>query len=198
MVTVSVCKYCRREGEKLFLKGEKCISPRCPFVRRSYGPGQHGQVPRKTSDFAKQLREKQKAKRIYGVAETQFKNYFKKARTAATDTEEYFHQLLERRFDNVIYRLGFAPSRRSASQLISHGFFTINKKKLDTSSYLVKKGDKILPGKKIKIISSKKEGLPNWLKLDKAKTVAEVLRIPKKDEMEESINLTQIIEFYSK
>lgn len=197
MLTSKSCKYCRREGEKLFLKGEKCLSMKCPFVRRSYPPGQHGQKPRKVSDFARQLREKQKAKRIYALSETQFKNYFKKARAASTDTEEYFHQLLERRLDNVVYRLGLASSRKAASQLISHGFFLVNKKKVNISSYLIKEGDEIAPDKKTKIVPSKKAEIPDWLKLDISK-VARVSHLPKKDEIESNINLAQIIESYSK
>lgn len=199
MKEVLKCKICRREGQKLFLKGEKCSSPKCPFTRRSYAPGQHGQVAKKISDYGIQLREKQKAKRIYGISERQFKNYFKVASKKAGDTEEILFQLLERRLDNVIYRLGFAPSRRAARQAISHGHFLVNQKKVNIPSYLIKKNDKIEFVKKPTNLQLKKEEeIPSWLKLDKSKLVGQCLSFPTKKELEGNIDMAQIIEFYSK
>jgi len=193
----NLCKLCRREGEKLFLKGEKCLSPKCPLVRRSYPPGQHGSRPKKLSDYGAQLREKQKAKRMYGVNETQFKNYYEKAARLSGDTANLFLSFLERRLDNTVYRLGLATSRSQARQLISHRHVTVNGRKVNIPSYLVKPKDII----KIDNFPSKlpKEMIiPSWLKLDKDKKQGIVLQLPNKEEIETDIDLAQIIEFYSR
>jgi len=202
----NVCKLCRREGEKLFLKGEKCLSPKCPLVRRKYPPGQHGLSHKKLSDYGRQLREKQKAKRIYGLRETQFKNYYKKAALSSGDTGELLLSFLERRLDNVVYRFGFASSRSQARQLITHGHFTVNKKKVNIPSYLVKSKDKIEIAPKSQnfpVFQERKKVLkdvvsPPWLKLQQTKMIGSVLHLPKKEEIETNIDPTQIIEFYSK
>lgn len=199
------CSLCRREGKKLFLKGEKCLSPKCPLVRRSYPPGQHGQVPRKLSDYGKQLREKQKAKRIYGLSEAQFKNYYKKAASASGDTGELLLSFLERRLDNTIFRLGLATSRREARQLISHGHFLVNKKNVNIPSYLLKSKDEIEIADKsedLQIFKERKKSLkdiviPAWLKLDKEMS-GSLLHLPQKEEIETEIDPAQIIEFYSR
>jgi small subunit ribosomal protein S4 len=203
MSTENLCRLCRREGEKLFLKGEKCLSPRCPFVRRSYAPGQHGQYHKKLSDYGKQLREKQKAKRIYGLRETQFKNYYKKASQQSGDTSELLLSFLERRLDNVVYRLGLANSRKEARQLLSHGHFLVNQKRVNNPSYLTKAKDKITVADKSLIKKSLKRNLKNivippWLKLDEDKLEGEVLHLPKKEEIETNIDPAYIIEFYSR
>ena len=202
----SACKLCRREGKKLFLKGEKCLSPRCPFVRRSYAPGQHGQYHKKLSDYGKQLREKQRAKRTYGLREVQFKNYYKKASRKSGDTGELLLSFLEGRLDNVVYRLGLAGSRAQARQLILHGHFSINKKKVNIPSYLVKPKDDIEIAKKSQGLSIFKDikkvlkdvTVPAWLKLTQEKMAGQVLHLPKKEEIETDIDPAQIIEFYSR
>ena len=195
----SACVKCRREGEKLFLKGEKCSGAKCPFLRRSYPPGQHGARPKKMTDYGKQLREKQKAKRIYGLRETQFKNYYKKAAKMSGDTGELLLSFLERRLDSVVYHLGFASSKRQARQMILHNHFLINKKRVNTPSYILGPKDKIqVVGAKHEKKENKDITLPPWLKLDKSKMEATVLHIPSKEEIESNIDIAQIIEFYSK
>lgn len=193
----NVCKMCRREGEKLFLKGERCLSSKCALVRRSYAPGQHGSRQRRTSEYALQLREKQKAKRIYQVDEAQFKNYYKKAAKASGDTAELFLQFLERRLDNVVYRLGMASSRKHARQLVSHGHILVNGKRVNIPSYLVKPKDKIevveasyKPPKEIEV--------PSWLKLENSGKSGVCLHLPLKEETDTNIDFAQIIEFYSR
>jgi len=193
----NLCKMCRREGGKLLLKGEKCLSSKCPLSRRSYPPGQHGTRPRKLSDYGRQLREKQKMKRIYGVNETQFKNYYEKAARLAGDTANLFLSFLERRLDNTVYRLGLVTSRNQARQLISHRHVMVNNRVVNIPSYLVKPKDVI----KIDSFPSKfpKEMIiPSWLKLDKDKKQAVVLSLPNKEEIDTNIDLAQIIEFYSR
>jgi len=200
-----LCKICRREGEKLFLKGERCLSSKCSFIRRSYPPGQHGARYRKVSDYAKQLREKQKAKRIYGVLERQFKNYYQKAAAAQGDTAEVFLSLLERRLDNVVYRLGLVDSRGTAKQLISHGHFLVNDRKVNIPSYLVKPNDVIRINPKSATLPpfQKQEGrseieVPSWLQFDSKKKIGRVLHLPTKDEVQTNVDFSQIIEFYSR
>lgn len=202
----AVCRKCRREGEKLFLKGEKCLSPSCPFLRRSYPPGVSGQKPSKISEYGRQLREKQKAKRIYGVSERQFKNYYEKASKRMGETSSIFLSFLERRLDNVIYRLGLASSRKAARQFISHGHFLVNRKKVNIPSYLVKKGDKIEikeSSAKLPIFLERKRELreitiPSWLKLDREKMRGQVLYLPEREEIQIPIDESLIIEHYSK
>jgi len=191
------CKICRREGEKLFLKGEKCSSPKCPFARRSYPPGQHGSQYKSLTDFGKQLREKQKAKRIYQLRESQFKNYYKKAARKQGDTSDLFLSFLERRLDNVVYKLGFSPSRRQARQMISHGKILVNNKKVDIPSYLVKSNDKIKV-QSLPVEISKEINIPSWLKLDRTKKIGQVLHLPTKSEIDTNVDWAQIIEYYSR
>jgi len=200
------CKQCRREGVKLFLKGDRCNSPKCSMVKMNFPPGVHGVkgYPRLTS-YGQQLREKQKAKKIYRLLETQFKNYFKKATKSKGNTEEVLFQLLEMRLDNIIYRSGFAKSRDLARQLVSHGHFLINNKRADIPSYQVKVNDLIsLKDKsmKLKIFSNLKEQMkkiePNsWLSIDTDKLTIKVVDQPKLEELKE-FNPKLIVEFYSK
>jgi len=203
----SVCKLCRREGEKLFLKGERCYSEKCALDRRGYAPGQHGQNPRrrKGSEYKLQLREKQKVRRIYGILEQQFRNYFKKAERKKGITGENLLVMLECRLDNLVYRLGFAPSRNAARQLVRHGHFTVNQKKTDIPSYQAKPGDIISVREKSRnldiIHSALKEArgadLP-YLRLDKAKLLGELLELPKRTDIPVLAQEQLIVELYSK
>lgn len=203
----SVCKLCRREGEKLFLKGERCYSEKCAFDRRGYAPGQHGQSPRrrKGSEYKLQLREKQKVRRIYGILEQQFRNYFKKAERKKGITGENLLVMLECRLDNLVYRLGFAPSRNAARQLVRHGHFTVNQKKTDIPSYQAEPGDIISVREKSRnldiIHSALKEArgadLP-YLRLDKAKLLGELLELPKRTDIPVLAQEQLIVELYSK
>lgn len=201
------CKKCRREGEKLYLKGEKCLGPKCPVVRRAYAPGQHGPTSRKRlTPFGVQLREKQKAKRLYGLMEKQFSNYFKKAAVKPGDTGIFLKQFLELRFDNVVYKLGLAKSRRMARQMISHGMFLINGKLVDIPSYQVRPGDliSIKVTKESKKVfndlkeSAKKHETPSWLSMDAKEMKGKVLNRPSAEEVEQGFNSKLIIEFYSR
>jgi len=200
------CRLCRREGVKLFLKGSRCTSIKCALDRRSYRPGVHGQRRRKVSDFGLQLREKQKAKTIYGVLEKQFRNYFKKAEASRDITGEALLQYLERRLDNVVFRSCFATSRVQARQMVTHGFIMINDKKTNRPSCLINKADVI----KIKakenefktIAESVKElkdrGVPEWIKLDEKLLTATIERLPKKEDVGFPIQEQLIVELYSK
>jgi len=193
-----VCRKCRREGEKLFLKGDRCMSAKCSFVKRSYIPGQHGTARvGKLSDFGVQLREKQKTKAIYGIRETQFSNYYKKASKTKQATGEKLLQSLEARLDNIVYRLGFAASRRQARQMVSHKMFLVNEKRVNIPSYQLKEKDKIEPIKKEGYKLFKTE-IPTWLKLEKGKLVGELAKIPSRGEIETNINEGLIVEFYSR
>lgn len=201
------CKLCRRERQKLFLKGSKCFTEKCPLENKNYAPGQHGLSSRaKVSDFSLQLREKQKVKRIYGVLETQFRNYFKKATKQKGRTGENLVKLLERRFDNVVYRFGLAPSRKSARQLILHKHFKINGNSVNVPSYLLKSGDTINvdeSSRQLKLIHDsmkriKDEMLPQWLQLDKAQLKGTILAIPDRTEIPFNANEQLIVELYSK
>ncbi|MFH1305016.1 MAG: 30S ribosomal protein S4 [Candidatus Omnitrophota bacterium] len=202
------CRLCRRESEKLFLKGVRCVSDKCAFVRREYAPGQHGQKRkrRKSSEYEAQLREKQKAKRSYGILERQFRNYFKKAERARGSTGEMLLQLLERRLDNVVQRSGFAVSRSSARQLVTHGFVKINGRKVNIPSYLVKTGDKIVLKGKEKQLKAIREtskmleerGTPEWLKVSPEDLTAEIKRLPIKKDIGMVIEESLIVELYSK
>ncbi len=203
----SVCKLCRREGEKLFLKGERCYSEKCAFDRRGYAPGQHGQNPRrrKGSEYGLQLREKQKVRRIYGILEQQFRNYFKKAERKKGVTGENLLAMLECRLDNLVYRLGFAPSRNAARQLVRHGHFMVNQKKTNIPSYQVEPGDIISVREKSRnldiIHSALKEArgadLP-YLRLDKAKLLGELLELPKRTDIPVLAQEQLVVELYSK
>ena len=204
--TGAVCRLCRREGMKLFLKGERCYSDKCSLNKRAYAPGQHGQGRKKLSGYGLQLREKQKAKRFYGVLESQFAHYFDLAEKKKGVTGENLLQILESRFDNVVYRLGFGLYRAEARQLVVHGHFTINGKKVDIPSYLVKEGDVIalkegsrsLP--KIKAILEATEGktIPKWLDLDTNTMQAKVVALAQRDDIDIEIAEHLIVELYSK
>ena len=208
-ILTAQCKLCRREGTKLMLKGEKCLGPKCTMIKRNYIPGQHGLSRRrgKPSDYLLQLREKQKVKRTYGVLEAQFRNYFEKADKKQGVTGEILLQLLELRLDNIVYRLGFAPSRKMARQLVGHDHLTVNGKKVNIPSYQVKAGDKITFIKESEQSSYYKEILPNaivkdsspsWLKLDTKKVQGELISIPTREELDPEINEQLIVELYSK
>ncbi len=202
------CRQCRREGTKLFLKGEKCQGAKCILVKRNYIPGQHGLSRRsKMSDYSMQLREKQKVKRIYGILERQFRNYFEKADRKEGVTGEYLLQLLETRLDNVVYRLGFASSRKQARQLVSHDHFQVDGKKVNIPSYQVKPGQKISviaeSAKNEKLIKAfeeqaKKTDVPDWLKYDPGKLTGELIALPVRLELDPEINEQLIVELYSK
>lgn len=200
------CRLCRREGEKLFLKGDKCISQKCPLLKKNYPPGQHGDKRsfKKQSEYGRQMRAKQKAKRIYQLAETQFKNYYKKAVNKKGVTGTIMQQMIELRIDNTIYRCNFAVSRKQARQIVGHGLVRINGKKCSSPSRPVKIGDKITikdsrKGSKLfERLSREKDTSPKWLKVDLKKGEAEVIALPEKDDMERSIEAQLIVESYSK
>lgn len=203
----SKCKKCRRLGQKLFLKGERCFTPKCAMVKKPYPPGVHGKKRRRgLSEYGAQLSEKQKLRIMYGVGERQLKRYFRDASKARGATTETLLTTLERRIDNVIFRLGWTESRTKARQIVSHGHILLNNKKIDIPSIIVKKGDVI----EIKKTSFKK-GLfrdletklkkfspPKWLSLDKKEFKATVLATPSKDEIEAPVDLQMIVEFYSR
>lgn len=201
-----VCKLCRREGMKLFLKGDRCYTDKCSFDRRNYGPGQHGQGRGKISEYALQLREKQKVKRLYGLMEGQFRNTFKRAERIKGVTGVNLMQLLERRFDNVVYRLGFANSRSEARMLITQGLFTLNGKKNDIPSTNIKNTDTIAVNDKkktvVRILESIKavdrRGVPDWLSLDKEKLSGTITRDPAREDITLPIQEQLIVELYSK
>lgn len=193
--TESVCKKCRRHKMKLFLKGDRCASPKCSLSRRTYGPGTQGQGRKRTTEFGRQLSEKQKAKAIYGIRETQFKNYYLKAAKSKTNTSNILIQLLESRLDNAVYRGGLASSRAYARQLVKHGLILVNDKKITIPSYQIKAKD---------VISFKKEGttykveLPAWLNFNKKEKSIEVAKLPERSEIEINFSEDLIIEFYSR
>lgn len=202
----SVCKLCRRENTKLFLKGDRCFSDKCAFERRPYPPGQHGQSRLKFSEFALQLREKQKAKRYYGLSEKQFRKYFESADQSKAITGTELLKYLELRLDNVVYTLGFAASRREARQLISHNHFTVNGKRVNIPSYIAKKGDvvevvsksrevnKVLAG----IQSVARRTIPNWLEANHAALKGTVKDLPTRDEVSIPVEESMIVEYYSR
>ncbi|MCH7759858.1 30S ribosomal protein S4 [candidate division TA06 bacterium] len=203
----TVCRLCRREGVKLFLKGERCNTEKCAVDRRAYPPGDRPKrFRRKPSGYSVQLREKQKTKRIYGIREKQFKNYFKKAERRPGITGEILLQYLERRLDNVVYHLGFAPSRKAARQLVNHGHFLVNEKKVNIPSYLLEKGDVIGVREKsqgllvIQTTSEKKDEktLPSWLLLEKNVWKGRVLELPARDAIGLPVEEKLIVELYSK
>jgi small subunit ribosomal protein S4 len=205
--TTASCRLCRREGEKLFLKGTKCASDKCAFAKREYAPGVHGQMrKRKPSDYAIQLREKQKAKRIYGVLERQFRSYFKKAEKAKGATGEVLLQLLERRLDNVLHRACFAASHSAARQLVSHRFVKVNGRKVNIPSYLVKVGDEIRVEGKDEQVKAVKEtvkilegrGIPEWIEPSAEDLTIRVKRLPTKSDIGVAIEESLIVELYSK
>jgi small subunit ribosomal protein S4 len=202
-----VCKLCRREEKKLFLKGAKCFSPKCPVDKRQFPPGQHGRTRRpKLSEYGVQLREKQRIRRIYGFLERQFRNYYEKALKVKGVTGENLLRLLERRLDNVVYRLGFAPSRPAARQLVRHRHFMVNNQTVDIPSYSLRPGDMIKvreKSRKMELIHASmrrmKEGrLLPWLELDKANMTGTVLEIPGRADIPIEANENLVVELYSK
>lgn len=202
----SGCRLCRRENLKLYLKGDRCYSDKCAFERRSYPPGQHGQGRPKFSSYGVQLREKQKVKRMYGLVEKQFRNFFAKAERQKGITGTNLLILLERRLDNMVYRLGFANSRNEARQLVQHNHFNVNGRKVSIPSYLVKIGDVIelreKSRKSAKINDSlegvARRGIPSWLELDKEHYRGRILALPSREDLTMPIKEQLIVELYSK
>ena len=203
----SVCRLCRREGEKLFLKGARCYTHRCAIERRAYAPGQHGSNKRsKLSNYGVQMREKQKVKRIYGLFERQFQNYFAKAVRHKGVTGTVLLQMLERRLDNVIYQLGFATSRKEARQVVGHCFVYVNDHKVNIPSYLVKENDEISikfknnnqKGVAENLEASKDRAIPGWLELDRTHYKAKIKRLPEREDISFPVNEQLIIELYSR
>lgn len=202
----AVCKLCRRENMKLFLKGDRCFSDKCAFDRRPYPPGQHGQSRLKFSEFALQLREKQKAKRYYGLSEKQFRRYFELADQSKEITGTMLLKYLEMRLDNVVYTLGFANSRREARQLISHNHILINDKRVNIASYIVKKGDVIQITQKSRdlnkilssIQSSSRRTMPSWLNVDHSNFKGTIKDLPMRDEVTIPVEESMIVEYYSR
>lgn len=203
------CKKCRRAGEKLFLKGEKCNSAKCPMIKRNFAPGMHGPTQRvgKKTNYGKQLLEKQKAKRMYGLLEVQFRNYFDKALSKIGNTGESLFGFLESRLDNIVYRLGYASSRRMARQMVGHGHIRVNGKKVDIPSYQVRVGDVIslserAMGKKgfteIKNKLAKIDNLPAYLNFDVSKVSGKMTSSPKLGDVSVNVDWKTIVEFYSK
>lgn len=203
--TGASCRQCRREGMKLFLKGDRCYTDKCAIVKRNYAPGQHGQGRKKLSDHGIQLREKQKVKRIYGVLETQFRNLYERAEKMPGKTGENLLSLLERRLDNVVYRMGLAASRKEARQLVGHGHFLLNGKKVDIASLTVKAGDVISVKERSKS-SAKLKGLvetnsrisPKWLETNLEDMSTKVVSNPSREDIDLEIAEHLIIELYSK
>jgi small subunit ribosomal protein S4 len=202
----SVCRLCRREGIKLYLKGQRCFTDKCAIERRGYAPGQHGQGRPRLSEYNLQLREKQKLKRIYGLMERQFRGYFGRAAKKKGITGEYLLQLLERRLDNVIYRIGFASSRKEARQLTTHGHFILNGRSVNIPSCLVKEGDTVGIKEKSRtlvpiqnaIAAVEAKGLPAWLELDKANFQGRIRSLPTKEDISVPVNEQMVVELYSR
>ena len=207
--TGSSCKLCRREGTKLFLKGARCNSDKCAFERRPYIPGEHGsgkKFRKRLSDYGLHLREKQKVRRIYGVLESQFRKYFRMAAKKSGITGENLLQILEIRLDNVVYRMGFAPSRKSARQIIRHGHIIVNERKVDIPSFLVKPDDQIIikeGSRQMNLIQEAMEAATEvdsheWFKVGKDQFSGQVLALPKRDQIPLDVDERLIVEYYSK
>jgi small subunit ribosomal protein S4 len=204
--TESVCRLCRREGAKLFLKGTRCYTKKCSFERRPTPPGQHGVRRRKMGEYGIQLREKQKVRRVYGVLERQFRNYFREAETHVGVTGEALLQSLETRLDNVVFRLGFASSRAQARQLVAHGHFAVNGVPTDIASYALRPGDRIevresrRSREAFKVIKEtlKAHQAPEWLNLDAAKLAGSVATLPRRDQMPLDLSEQLVVEYYSR
>jgi small subunit ribosomal protein S4 len=204
--TASVCRLCRREGAKLFLKGTRCYTKKCSFERRPSPPGQHGVRRRKVGDFGLQLREKQKIRRVYGVLERQFRNYFREAQTHTGVTGEWLLRSLELRFDNVVYRMGFASSRAQARQLVGHGHFAVNGRPTNIPSFQLKPGDRIEVRESRRSrepFKTAKETLrshqaPEWLSIDAASLSGTIGATPSRDQMPLDLNEQLVVEYYSR
>ncbi len=204
--TESVCRLCRRQGIKLFLKGDKCFGPKCPVERRNYAPGEHGQRRRKVSDYGVQLKEKQKIRNIYGVLERQFRKNFEEAERRSGITGENLLQLLETRLDNLVYRFGWATSRPQARQLVRHGHFKLNGRKTDIPSAQVKQGDTISIREESRdgeyfqtvVPSMAKKTIPRWLSLDPDGFSGRMLAVPSRDEIDTSVSEQLVVEYYSR
>ena len=201
--TGAVCKLCRREGKKLFLKGERCTSSKCSFERRSYAPGQHGQGRKKLTEYGLQLRAKQTARRYYGISESQFRKYFMMAVRHEGVTGDNLLRICESRLDNIVYSLGWATSRAEARQLVTHGHFTVNGKRVDIPSYLCKAGDVVaikkasLDSEKFKAILEKTGTIPAWLEAGDDNT-AKIVALPTREQIEVPVEEHLIVEFYSR
>lgn len=204
--TGPACKLCRREGKKLFLKGDRCYSSKCAIERRSYAPGQHGQNRKKTSEYGLQLRAKQSARRYYGVSEGQFHKYFVEAERREGVTGTNLLQICESRLDNIVYTAGFASSRNQARQLVNHAHFTVNGNKVDIPSYLVKAGDvvavkdtsKTTDEFKTLVESNSARPVPKWIEANKDAMSAKVVALPEREEIATPVEEHLIVEFYSK
>ena len=204
--TGAVCRLCRREGQKLFLKGDRCYSEKCSVAVRAYAPGQHGQGRKKSSEYGLQLRAKQKARRFYGVQEKQFYHYFEIAERKQGITGENLLRILESRLDNVVYREGFASSRAEARQLVGHGHFEVNGSRVDIASYLLRAGDvvaiceKSKGSEKFKAILEANASKPvaAWIDVDAEKLTAKVVNLPERDQIDAPVEEQLIVEFYSK
>lgn len=198
------CRLCRREGQKLFLKGERCYSGKCALEKRAYAPGQHGQGRKKSSEYGNQLREKQKCKRFYGLQETQFRNLFEKAAAKKGITGDNLLIMLETRLDNVVFRMGLASSRKEARQLVTHGHFTVNGKKADIPSMQLKAGDvvavkeKSTSSPKFKEIKEMTISTPAWVTIDTQKLEGKVLAMPTREQIDTPVAEHLIVELYSK
>jgi len=204
--TEAVCRLCRREKDKLYLKGDRCFTDKCAVVRHAYPPGEHGQGRQKFSEYGQQLREKQKARRIYGVFERQFRRYFKEADRRRGVTGEILLQLLESRLDSVVYRMGLARSRTEARQLINHGHFQVNGRRVDIPSFLTRIGDEVAVREKSKnkpvfkqIIEERDQHtVVDWLEADREKLQGKVIRIPQREEIDVPVTEHLIVELYSR
>lgn len=204
--TGPACRQCRREGTKLFLKGDRCLSEKCSVARRPSAPGQHGATPKKLKEYGMQHREKMKARRYYGILENQFKNYYEMAARQEGVTGENLLSLLERRLDNVVYRMGLGESRKEARQLITHGHFALNGKKVNVPSIIVKQGDVITVRDRARSSEKFKEMIegmesksaPKWLEVDATAVSAKVLALPKRDDVDFPFEEHLIVELYSK
>ncbi|MCY0887404.1 MAG: 30S ribosomal protein S4 [Alicyclobacillaceae bacterium] len=204
--TGPVCRLCRREGIKLYLKGERCYSEKCGVDKRPFPPGQHGQGRKRSSEYGSQLREKQKARRFYGVLEKQFEHYYEEAAKHRGVTGENLLQILESRLDNVAHRLGFGASRAEARQIVRHGHLTVNGKRVDIPSFMVKVGDVIAVREKSQGLARMKElielsaskTIPQWLELDAEKATAKVVRKPAREEIDTPVAEQMIVEYYSR
>jgi small subunit ribosomal protein S4 len=202
----AVCRLCRREGIELYLKGDRCFTDKCAIKRRGYPPGQHGQRRPKHSDYGVQLREKQKARRIYGILEKQFHNYFEKADRMKGKTGDNLLILLERRLDNVVYKLGFAVTRRESRQLVRHGHFLVKGRRVNIPSYLVRSGDLVemrdrsrkIPSVNEALDAVVRKGIPPWLELERENFRGSVKMLPTRGDVTEPIQEQLIVELYSK